>query len=168
MGCCDWKSCLLPAPCRRISFKGTPTEEQVRETSLGLLTGYLGSVVDIIVSSAGRCPLVLRLAFKQLQRCVEKRFPGMEHQVGWALWGLIRMMDWAGAPCLGSHTERGQQSKVAPGPRLLRIEYVCHGGGTVFLAGPGIQGTNDDGDGGDEDDGGNDVNNGNGDDGGGE
>ncbi|XP_031193542.1 rasGAP-activating-like protein 1 isoform X2 [Mastomys coucha] len=65
---------------RRISFKGTPTEEQVRETSLGLLTGYLGSVVDIIVSSAGRCPLVLRLAFKQLQRCVEKRFPGMEHQ----------------------------------------------------------------------------------------
>ncbi|GAB1290105.1 RasGAP-activating-like protein 1 [Apodemus speciosus] len=33
---------------RRISFKGTPTEEQVRETSLGLLTGYLGSVVDAI------------------------------------------------------------------------------------------------------------------------
>ncbi|XP_028609733.1 rasGAP-activating-like protein 1 isoform X1 [Grammomys surdaster] len=65
---------------RRISFKGTPTEEQVRETSLGLLTGYLGSVVDAIVSSAGRCPLALRLAFKQLQRCVEKRFPGMEHQ----------------------------------------------------------------------------------------
>nr|XP_034345356.1 rasGAP-activating-like protein 1 isoform X3 [Arvicanthis niloticus] len=65
---------------RRISFKGTPTEEQVRETSLGLLTGYLGSVVDAIVSSVGRCPLALRLAFKQLQRCVEKRFPGMEHQ----------------------------------------------------------------------------------------
>uniref|UniRef100_UPI003BEED6B3 rasGAP-activating-like protein 1 isoform 2 n=1 Tax=Rattus norvegicus TaxID=10116 RepID=UPI003BEED6B3 len=65
---------------RRISFKGTPTEEQVRETSLGLLTGYLGSVVDAIVSSAGRCPLALRLAFKQLQQCVEKRFPGMEHQ----------------------------------------------------------------------------------------
>ncbi|XP_029389486.1 rasGAP-activating-like protein 1 isoform X2 [Mus pahari] len=65
---------------RRISFKGTPTEEQVRETSLGLLTGYLGSVVDAIVSSAGRCPLALRLAFKQLQRCVERRFPGIEHQ----------------------------------------------------------------------------------------
>ncbi|XP_052023686.1 rasGAP-activating-like protein 1 isoform X1 [Apodemus sylvaticus] len=65
---------------RRISFKGTPTEEQVRETSLGLLTGYLGSVVDAIVSSVGRCPLALRLAFKQLQRCVEKRFPGMAHQ----------------------------------------------------------------------------------------
>ncbi|EGW13867.1 RasGAP-activating-like protein 1 [Cricetulus griseus] len=65
---------------RRISFKGTPTEEQVRETSLGLLTGYLGSIVDAIVSSAGRCPLALRLAFKQLQRCVEKRFPGVEHQ----------------------------------------------------------------------------------------
>uniref|UniRef100_A0A8C6ID71 RAS protein activator like 1 (GAP1 like) n=1 Tax=Mus spicilegus TaxID=10103 RepID=A0A8C6ID71_MUSSI len=65
---------------RRISFKGTPTEEQVRETSLGLLTGYLGSVVDAIVSSTGRCPLALRLAFKQLQRCVEKRFSGIEHQ----------------------------------------------------------------------------------------
>lgn len=65
---------------RRISFKGTPTEEQVRETSLGLLTGYLGSIVDAIVSSAGRCPLALRLAFKQLQRCVERRFPGVEHQ----------------------------------------------------------------------------------------
>ncbi|CAH6778846.1 rasGAP-activating-like protein 1 [Phodopus roborovskii] len=65
---------------RRISFKGTPTEEQVRETSLGLLTGYLGSIVDAIVSSAGRCPRALRLAFKQLQRCVEKRFPGVEHQ----------------------------------------------------------------------------------------
>ncbi|XP_029333977.1 rasGAP-activating-like protein 1 isoform X2 [Mus caroli] len=65
---------------RRISFKGTPTEEQVRETSLGLLTGYLGSIVDAIVSSTGRCPLALRLAFKQLQRCVEKRFPGIEHQ----------------------------------------------------------------------------------------
>lgn len=58
----------------------------MRETSLGLLTGYLGSVVDAIVSSVGRCPLALRLAFKQLQRRVEKRFPRMEHQVGWALW----------------------------------------------------------------------------------
>ncbi|XP_051017552.1 rasGAP-activating-like protein 1 isoform X2 [Acomys russatus] len=65
---------------RRISFKGAPTEEQVRETSLGLLTGYLGSIVDAIVSSVGRCPIALRLAFKQLQRCVEKRFPRAEHQ----------------------------------------------------------------------------------------
>ncbi|KAH0502921.1 RasGAP-activating-like protein 1 [Microtus ochrogaster] len=65
---------------RRISFKGTPTEEQVRETSLGLLTGYLGSIMDAIVSSTGRCPLALRLAFKKLQRRVEERFPGVEHQ----------------------------------------------------------------------------------------
>lgn len=67
----------------------------MRETSLGLLTGYLGSIVDAIVSSAGRCPLALRLAFKQLQRCVEKRFPGAEHQVGWALWGLMWMLGCA-------------------------------------------------------------------------
>ncbi|XP_008845707.1 rasGAP-activating-like protein 1 isoform X2 [Nannospalax galili] len=65
---------------RRISFKGMPTEEQVRETSLGLLTGYLGSIVDAIVNSTGRCPLALRLTFKQLQRCVEEHFPGAEHQ----------------------------------------------------------------------------------------
>ncbi|XP_050014897.1 rasGAP-activating-like protein 1 isoform X2 [Alexandromys fortis] len=65
---------------RRISFKGTPTEEQVRETSLGLLTGYLGSIMDAIVSSIGRCPLALRLAFKKLQQRVEERFPGVEHQ----------------------------------------------------------------------------------------
>nr|XP_044989087.1 rasGAP-activating-like protein 1 isoform X2 [Jaculus jaculus] len=65
---------------RRISFKGTLSEEQVRETSLGLLTGYLGTIVDAIVGSVGRCPLSLRLAFKQLQRCVEERFPGAEHQ----------------------------------------------------------------------------------------
>lgn len=57
----------------------------MRETSLGLLTGYLGSIVDAIVSSAGRCPLALRLAFKKLQRRVEERFPGVEHQVGWVL-----------------------------------------------------------------------------------
>ncbi|XP_012892442.1 PREDICTED: rasGAP-activating-like protein 1 [Dipodomys ordii] len=65
---------------RRISFKGVPSEEQVRETSLGLLTGYLGPIVDAIVGSVGRCPLALRLAFKQLRRRVEERFPGAGHE----------------------------------------------------------------------------------------
>lgn len=76
---------------RRISFKGTPSEEHVREASLGLLTGYLGPIVDAIVDSVERCPPAMRLAFKQLHRRVEERFPQAEHKVGWALplgrWG---------------------------------------------------------------------------------
>ncbi|XP_054094899.1 rasGAP-activating-like protein 1 isoform X5 [Callithrix jacchus] len=65
---------------RRISFKGAPSEEQMRETSLGLLTGYLGPIVDAIMGSVGRCPPAMRLAFKQLHRRVEERFPQAEHQ----------------------------------------------------------------------------------------
>ncbi|XP_051682535.1 rasGAP-activating-like protein 1 isoform X4 [Oryctolagus cuniculus] len=65
---------------RRISFKGAPSEEQVRETSLGLLTGYLGPIVDAIVGSVGRCPPTMRLVFKQLFRSVEEHFPQAEHQ----------------------------------------------------------------------------------------
>lgn len=65
---------------RRISFKGMPSEEQVRETSLGLLTGYLGLIVDAVVSSAGRCPPAMRLAFRRLRQCVEEHFPATEHE----------------------------------------------------------------------------------------
>ncbi|XP_058895407.1 rasGAP-activating-like protein 1 isoform X1 [Kogia breviceps] len=65
---------------RRISFKGAPSEEHVREASLGLLTGYLGPIMDAIVGSVGRCPPAIRLAFKQLRRCVEERFPQAEHE----------------------------------------------------------------------------------------
>ncbi|XP_055260616.1 rasGAP-activating-like protein 1 isoform X2 [Moschus berezovskii] len=65
---------------RRISFKGAPSEEHVREVSLGLLTGYLGPIVDAIVGSVGRCPPTMRLAFKQLRQCVEERFPQVEHE----------------------------------------------------------------------------------------
>lgn len=75
---------------RRISFKGAPSEEHVREASLGLLTGYLGSIVDAIVGSVERCPFAMRLAFKQLRRRVEERFPQAEHEVGtfpWSRWG---------------------------------------------------------------------------------
>lgn len=70
--------CLLP---RRLSFKGTSSEEHVREASLGLLTGYLGPIVDAIVGSVGRCPPAMRRAFKQLRRRVEERFPQAEHKV---------------------------------------------------------------------------------------
>ncbi|KAM9194110.1 rasGAP-activating-like protein 1 isoform 5-T5 [Dugong dugon] len=65
---------------RRISFKGMPSEEHVRETSLGLLTGYLGPIMDAIVGSVGRCPLAMRMAFKQLHQRVEERFPQAEHE----------------------------------------------------------------------------------------
>ena len=82
-----------PSACfsRRISFKGAPSEEHVREASLGLLTGYLGPIVDAIVDSVGCCPPAMRLAFKQLRQCVEERFPQAEHEVGQAVplgrWG---------------------------------------------------------------------------------
>ncbi|XP_059264456.1 rasGAP-activating-like protein 1 isoform X2 [Mustela nigripes] len=65
---------------RRISFKGAPSEEHVRDASLGLLTGYLGPIVDAIVGSVGRCPPAMRLAFKQLHQCVKERFPQAEHE----------------------------------------------------------------------------------------
>ncbi|XP_073080076.1 rasGAP-activating-like protein 1 isoform X3 [Manis javanica] len=65
---------------RRISFKGTPSEDNLREASLGLLTGYLGPIVDAIVGSVGRCPPTMRLAFKQLHQCVEEHFPQAEHK----------------------------------------------------------------------------------------
>nr|XP_004611247.1 unnamed protein product [Sorex araneus] len=65
---------------RRISFKGTPSEDQVREASLGLLKGYLGPLLDAIVGSVERCPPTMRLVFKRLQQRVETRFPQAEHQ----------------------------------------------------------------------------------------
>ncbi|XP_075390161.1 rasGAP-activating-like protein 1 isoform X1 [Tenrec ecaudatus] len=65
---------------RRISFKGALSEEHVRETSLGLLTGYLGPIVDAIVGSVGRCPLTMRLAFRKLGQRVQERFPQPEHE----------------------------------------------------------------------------------------
>uniref|UniRef100_A0A8B9NK56 RAS protein activator like 1 n=1 Tax=Accipiter nisus TaxID=211598 RepID=A0A8B9NK56_9AVES len=60
---------------RRISFKGSLSEARVRESSLELLKGYLGDIVDAIVGSVEKCPLLMRVAFKQLRRRVEERFP---------------------------------------------------------------------------------------------
>ncbi|XP_063271630.1 rasGAP-activating-like protein 1 isoform X3 [Prinia subflava] len=65
---------------RRISFKGSLLEVQVRESSLELLKGYLGDIVDAIVGSVDRCPLPMRVAFKQLRRRVEERFPSAQHE----------------------------------------------------------------------------------------
>lgn len=67
---------------RRISFKGSLSEARVRESSLELLKGYLGDIVDAIVGSVEKCPLLMRVAFKQLRRRVEERFPSAQHEVG--------------------------------------------------------------------------------------
>ncbi|XP_063207344.1 rasGAP-activating-like protein 1 [Chroicocephalus ridibundus] len=65
---------------RRISFKGSLSEARVRESSLELLKGYLGDIVDAIVGSVEKCPLLMRVAFKQLRRRVEERFPSAQHE----------------------------------------------------------------------------------------
>jgi hypothetical protein len=120
-----------PPPChRRISFKGTPSEEQVRETSVGLLTGYLGPLVDAIVGSVPRCPHALRLAFKQLQCRVEEHFPGAEHEVGRAL-GRGAVGRW----CQGHMQSQGRDGTRS---RLPRIEHCVPGrSGAALLEGLG-------------------------------
>uniref|UniRef100_A0A663DQC1 RAS protein activator like 1 n=1 Tax=Aquila chrysaetos chrysaetos TaxID=223781 RepID=A0A663DQC1_AQUCH len=65
---------------RRISFKGSLSEARVRESSLELLKGYLGDIVDAIVGSVEKCPLLMRVAFKQLRRRVEEQFPSARHE----------------------------------------------------------------------------------------
>ncbi|OXB65913.1 hypothetical protein ASZ78_008607 [Callipepla squamata] len=65
---------------KRISFKGSLSEAQVRDSSLELLQGYLGDTVDAIVGSVDKCPLLMRVAFKQLRRRVEERFPSPQHE----------------------------------------------------------------------------------------
>ncbi|NWI00055.1 RASL1 protein, partial [Tichodroma muraria] len=71
---------MEPRRGRRISFKGSLSEAQVRESSLELLKGYLGDIVDAIVGSVDKCPLPMRVAFKQLRRRVEERFPLAQHE----------------------------------------------------------------------------------------
>ncbi|XP_041958215.1 rasGAP-activating-like protein 1 isoform X3 [Alosa sapidissima] len=65
---------------RRISFKGAVSEAEVRESSVGLLQGYLSSIMDAIVGSEPHCPLVMRVVFKQLHKRVEEQFPQSQHQ----------------------------------------------------------------------------------------
>ncbi|NWU82533.1 RASL1 protein, partial [Onychorhynchus coronatus] len=65
---------------RRISFKGPLSEGQVRDSSLELLRGYLGDIVDAIVGSVECCPLPMRVAFQQLRRRAQERFPLPQHE----------------------------------------------------------------------------------------
>ncbi|XP_077043897.1 LOW QUALITY PROTEIN: rasGAP-activating-like protein 1 [Agelaius phoeniceus] len=65
---------------RRISLKGSLSEVQVRESSLELLKAYLGDILDAIMGSVDKCPLPMRVAFQQLRRRVEQRFPSAQHE----------------------------------------------------------------------------------------
>ncbi|KAK1159945.1 rasGAP-activating-like protein 1 isoform X2 [Acipenser oxyrinchus oxyrinchus] len=65
---------------RRIPFKGSASEAEVRESSLELLRTYLSDIMDSIVGSVAQCPPVMRVAFKQLHKRVEEQFPEAENE----------------------------------------------------------------------------------------
>ncbi|XP_043924371.1 rasGAP-activating-like protein 1 [Protopterus annectens] len=65
---------------RRISFKGSLSEADVRECSLELLQSYLTDIIDGIVGSVEHCPPIMRLVFKQLHKRVEDQFPEPENE----------------------------------------------------------------------------------------
>ncbi|XP_069616007.1 rasGAP-activating-like protein 1 isoform X3 [Ranitomeya imitator] len=65
---------------RRISFKGSVSEQQIRESSVESLRGYLRDIIDVILGSGEQCPPGMRLCFKQLHKRVEERFPGPANQ----------------------------------------------------------------------------------------
>uniref|UniRef100_A0A8C6YFR1 RAS protein activator like 1 n=1 Tax=Naja naja TaxID=35670 RepID=A0A8C6YFR1_NAJNA len=71
---------IEPSRAKRISFKASLSEAQIREGSLEVLKGYLGQIVDAIVGSTESCPSLMRVAFKQLYKRVEQRFKEEEHQ----------------------------------------------------------------------------------------
>ncbi|XP_053225800.1 rasGAP-activating-like protein 1 isoform X1 [Podarcis raffonei] len=71
---------IEPSRTRRISFKSSLSEAQIRESSLEVLTGYLGDIVESIVSSTEKCPPIMRVAFKQLHKRVDDHFPEAENQ----------------------------------------------------------------------------------------
>ncbi|XP_078680430.1 rasGAP-activating-like protein 1 [Branchiostoma floridae x Branchiostoma belcheri] len=69
--------CKVDSCRRRLSVK-SQSDGQLLEHSAMILTGYLEQIVDNIVMSVDQCPPVIRLAFRQLSKRVEDRFP--EHQ----------------------------------------------------------------------------------------
>lgn len=108
---------------RRISFKGAPSEEHVRDASLGLLTGYLGPIVDAIVGSVGRCPPAMRLVFKQLRQCVEERFPQAEHEVGHAIMEQMGTLRLGRGRSLSRVTRGGRAGRGGDRPGLPALKY---------------------------------------------
>uniref|UniRef100_A0A803THC9 RAS protein activator like 1 n=1 Tax=Anolis carolinensis TaxID=28377 RepID=A0A803THC9_ANOCA len=71
---------IEPSRTRRISFKGSLSEAQIRESSLEVLKGYLKDIIHGIVNSTQKCPTAMRVAFKQLHKQVADRFPEAENQ----------------------------------------------------------------------------------------
>ncbi|TRY64833.1 hypothetical protein DNTS_004424 [Danionella cerebrum] len=65
---------------RRISFKASGSESEIRESSVCLLQSYLSSIMEAITSSVSQCPSIMRLVFKQLHARVQQRFPHIQHQ----------------------------------------------------------------------------------------
>ncbi|XP_066500732.1 rasGAP-activating-like protein 1 [Hoplias malabaricus] len=65
---------------RRISFKGSASEAEVRESSVGMLQMYLSCIMEAIVNSVSQCPPAMRVVFKQLHKRVEEQFPEPENE----------------------------------------------------------------------------------------
>ncbi|XP_064612151.1 rasGAP-activating-like protein 1 [Liolophura sinensis] len=55
-------------------------EEQILEHSKEVLIGYMSSILKNIVSSANRCPPVMRVVFRNLRKRVSQKWPGSENQ----------------------------------------------------------------------------------------
>ena len=111
----------------------------MREASLGLLTGYLGPIVDAIVGSVGRCPSAMRLTFKQLRQRVEERFPQAEHEVGQAV-SLGDTVAGEGQWLVQGHRERQGRSGTEPGLPTLRccVSWQKWGQCSGRIWGPGV------------------------------
>ncbi|XP_057213347.1 rasGAP-activating-like protein 1 [Triplophysa rosa] len=65
---------------RRISFKGSVTDAEIRQSSVGLLQTYLSIIMEAVITSVAQCPPVMRLVFKQLHKRVEEQFPEPENE----------------------------------------------------------------------------------------
>ncbi|XP_054906718.1 rasGAP-activating-like protein 1 isoform X1 [Poeciliopsis prolifica] len=73
--------CKIDLNCtRRISFKSSLSEAEVRDYSVEMLQTYLTSIIESIVSSVDQCPSVMRVAFKQLHKRVEEQFTEPENE----------------------------------------------------------------------------------------
>ncbi|XP_077164219.1 rasGAP-activating-like protein 1 isoform X2 [Paroedura picta] len=71
---------IEPSRTRRISFKSSLSEAQIRDSSLEVLKRYLCDIMESIVGSLPKCPHTMRVAFKKLHGHVEDRFPEAENQ----------------------------------------------------------------------------------------
>ncbi|KAJ7309609.1 hypothetical protein JRQ81_007663 [Phrynocephalus forsythii] len=71
---------IEPSRTRRISFKGSLSEAQIRDSSLEVLKGYLQDIMEAIVGSTEKCPAAMRVTFKRLHKRVSESFLEAENQ----------------------------------------------------------------------------------------